>query len=136
MDTIPANLRTLVEQLDDSRQFHDAAAQQSSGALGERHRDKARAYAAMLSEIGEWESRNSDGGEPKHSAASSVDPDCTNPGDGYAALLDRVYRIHRAIATHSAVAPIAEIIRIRATGNAMDGEARDGRRRAGERVRC
>jgi hypothetical protein len=125
MDTIPANLCTLIEQLEDARQFHGHAARQSAGERREHHRAKSQAYAAMVSEIRKWERRISASGEQQYPAAPESGPARSDHEESYAALLERVYRMHRA------VAPVAHAIRMRATGDAMDGEARDGRRRAG-----
>lgn len=125
MDTIPANLCTLIEQLEDARQFHGCAARQSAGEPRERHRARSQAYAAMVSEIRKWERRSNESCEPRRPVAMVDGLDPAHHDESYAALLERVYRMHRA------VAPVAQAIRIRAADDAMDGEARDGRRRAG-----
>ncbi|HET9819799.1 MAG TPA: hypothetical protein VFP92_11610 [Rhodanobacteraceae bacterium] len=125
MDTIPANLCTLIEQLEDARRFHGCAARQSAGEARERHRARSLAYAAMVSEIRKWAFRNNESDAPQSPAASANAPGRSDHEESYAALLERVYRMHRA------VAPVARAIRMRAAGDAMDGEARDGRRRAG-----
>lgn len=130
MDTIPANLCMLIEQLEDSRQFHQLAAEASTGTMGDSHREKSLAYAAMLSEIRVWKSRANGCDEPQQPAAPLDPSDHPHGSDSYVALLERVYRIHRAVAAHGAVAPVATSIRIRAADDATDGEAMDGRRRA------
>lgn len=135
MGTIPANLGTLIEQLEDTRQFHHRAGTESSGNQSQRHRVKSQAYAAMLAEIAQWESRNAACDAQGHSVAPSNDPVHASPlEDGYAALLDRIFRIHRAATAHTAVELVTRRNRIRAPDNAMEGEAMDGRRRAGTGV--
>lgn len=130
MEVIPSNLCTLVEQLEDARQFHAGAARQSDGFRRECHRERSRAYATMLSEIRAWESRKRRFSATHGSGASCDDPGVMYPDDTYAALLDRVYRIH------SSAAPAGQTTHARTTGVTTDGLARDGRRCAGERMHC
>lgn len=125
MGMIPSNLCILIEQLEDARQFHELAAEVSDGTQHKLHHDQAQGYAAMLLEIRRWKSHARQRDESPDSDADLDEVDQTGSSDDYFALLDRVYHMHRA------VAPIARAIQIRATGAAMDGEATEGRRRAG-----
>lgn len=131
MDAIPSNLCTLVEQLEDARQFHDGAARHAYGPYRERHSARALIYAAMLSEIRDWESRKRQAAATEDFASAGDDRCHAWLDDSYASLLERVYRIH------SAVAPAWQAIRARAAGDATeDGSAMDGRRRARECMHC
>lgn len=130
MEVIPSNLCTLVEQLEDARRFHAGAARQSDGFRRERHRERSRAYATMLSEIKAWESRKRRFSGIQSFGASCDDPGVAYPDDTYAALLDRVYRIH------SSGAPARQTTHTRTTGATTDGLARDGHRCAGEHMHC
>lgn len=114
MDAIPSNLCTLVEQLEDARQFHDGAARLSDGPYRERHSARSLAYAMMLSEIRDWESRKRQSSHRQDSGIAGIDPDPPSHDDSYAALLERVYRIH------SSVAPVARTISV---GAAIGGHA-------------
>lgn len=128
MDVIPSNLCTLVEQLEDARQFHDGAARQSDGPYRERHSARSLAYAMMLSEIRDWESRKRQSGIRQASDIADPDPIFLSHDDSYAALLERVYRIH------SSVGAVGKTIHVRAT-SALDGR-RAGTLYAGERMHC
>ncbi|MGH8191606.1 MAG: hypothetical protein ACREP2_09185 [Rhodanobacteraceae bacterium] len=137
MDAIPANLCTLVEQLEEARRFHEAAARQALGDRGDLHRERSVAYAAMLAEIGAWQSRHgaraaedasTENRYPGEVAGSHAE--CPHVEESYPALLERVYRIH------SSLVPAGQSIRAHATGDATDGAARDGPRRAGQRMHC
>lgn len=128
MDAIPSNLCTLVEQLEDARQFHDGAARQSDGLYRERHSARSLAYATMLSEIRDWESRKRQPASAGDSAFG-FDPAPLPHDDSYAALLERVYRIH------SSVGPVGPTIRVCATA-AMDGRRAGASLGMGEAMRC
>ena len=130
MTTVPSNLCTLIEQLEDARQFHELAAEASDGLLSERQHAQSQGYAAMLEEVGRWESRACQRDKVSGSDATNHGRDHAGPDDGYAALMNRISRMQCALAS------VNPLIRIRAAGNTMDGEATDGRRRAGERMRC
>lgn len=127
MDTAPANLGTLIEQLEDAQRFHMDAAQQSVGDVRERHLARSWVYSAMLTEIADWQSRGDpsrvQAGTRQRGAVAAPRP------DGYAALLERIYRIHGA----------ATLAERPASMHAADGTARggatDGSRRAGSRTR-
>lgn len=125
MGMIPSNLCILIEQLEDARQFHELAAEVSDGGQHQLHHEQAQGYAAMLSEIRRWESRASECDESTGSSVTWKGLGHADPVESYAALLDRVYRIHLA------VAPDKTSIRIRAAVDTTDGQARDGLRRAG-----
>lgn len=116
MDTIPSNLGTLTEELEDASQFHASAALHSAGGSRERHRELAQVYARMLAEVRRWESdrRGTD-------APELDDPRASRRSESYAAMLDRVYRIH------AAAVPTRRSIRIRAADAGAEGNARDGR---------
>lgn len=128
MDAIPSNLCTLVEQLEDARQFHDGAARQSDGLYRERHSARSLAYAMMLSEIRDWESRKRQPGTRQASDIADLDSVLLSRDDSYAALLERVYRIHSSAGT------AGKTIHVRAT-SALDGR-RAGTLYAGERMHC
>lgn len=125
MDAIPSNLCTLVEQLEDARQFHDGAARQSDGVYHEQHCARSLAYARMLSEIREWESRVrlSEGRR-----CTDLDPSPPLHDDSYAALLERVYLIH------SSVRPVGRTMQIPA-GALLDVPVATGRC-VGEPMHC
>jgi hypothetical protein len=130
MDAIPSNLCTLVEQLEDAREFHDGAARQSDGLSRERHSARSLAYAMMLSEIRDWESRKREAGLRQGPGTPGLDPDLPYHDDSYAALLERVYRIH------SSLVPVGRAIRVRATTIAMDRGGAGSGVRIGERMHC
>jgi hypothetical protein len=116
MDAIPSNLCNLVEQLEDARQFHHDATRQAAGERCEQHREKSQAYAVMIAEIRGWEFRHRRDGDARHPGETGDRPDHdSRDNDGYAALLERVCRLH------SAVAFVAQSVRLRATGGAMAG---------------
>ena len=128
MDAIPSNLCTLVEQLEDARQFHDGAARQSDGLYRERHSARSLAYAMMLSEIRDWELRKRQSGARQASDTAELDSLLLSRGDSYAALLERVYRIHSSVGT------VGKTIHVRTTP-VMDGRSA-GTLYAGERMHC
>lgn len=128
MDAIPSNLCTLVEQLEDARQFHDGAARQSDGLHRERHSARSLAYAMMLSEIRDWESRKRRSGLRQASGTADLDSIPLSRDDSYAALLDRVYRIHSSVGT------VGKTIRVRQT-SALHGSGA-GTLYAEERMHC
>jgi hypothetical protein len=130
MDAIPSNLCTLVEQLEDAREFHDGAARQSDGLSRERHSARSVAYAMMLSEIRDWESRKREPGIRQGPGIPGRDPDLPSHDDSYAALLERVYRIH------SSLAPVGRAIRVRTATIAMDGRGTGFSLGTGERMHC
>lgn len=129
MDAIPSNLCILVEQLEDAREFHDGAARQSDGLFRERHSARSLAYAMMLSEIRAWESCKREPGIRQGRGIPRLDPDPPSRDDSYAALLERVYRIH------SSLAPVGQAIRV-ATATVMDGRGAGSSLRMGERMHC
>lgn len=129
MDAIPSNLCTLVEQLEDAREFHDGAARQSNGLFRERHSARSLAYAMMLSEIRDWESRKRRPGDRQGYGIPGLDPVPPSHDDSYAALLERVYRIH------SSVGPVGETIRVR-PATVMNARGTGSGRCTGERVHC
>lgn len=129
MDAIPSNLCTLVEQLEDARQFHDGAARQSDGPYRERHSARSLAYAMMLSEIRDWESRTRRSDHRLGSGVASLDPIPPSHDDSYAALLERVYRIH------SSVGPVGHAFPAGAA-TAADARGAGSCTRAGERMHC
>jgi hypothetical protein len=128
MDAIPSNLCTLVEQLEDARQFHDGAARQSDGLYRERHSARSLAYAMMLSEIRDWESRKRQSGARQVPDIPDLDCFLLSHDDSYAALLERVYRIHSSVGT------VGKTIHVHAT-SAPDGRGA-GTLYAGERMHC
>ena len=130
MTVIPSNLCTLVEQLDDARQFHELAAEASDGLLSELQHERSQGYAAMLTEIGRWESRACQRDEVSGPGTTNHGSGHAGRDDGYAALMNRIARMQCALAS------VNPLTRIRAADNATDGEARGGRRRAEERMRC
>jgi hypothetical protein len=129
MEVIPSNLCTLVEQLEDARQFHEGAARRSGGFKRECHSERSRAYASMLSEISNWESRKRRCGTPQDVDADDLSGEVL-ADDSYAALLERVYRIH------SSVSPHRQAVGIGASSVAVGNAAPHGRRREGEPMRC
>lgn len=122
MEALYANVFALIEQLEDARRFHDVEARFSNGVRRQRHRARSDAYAAMLVEIAYWESRHR-GRDARH-PRFTFDP-TASAEDGYAALLERVYHIHAQAVPHK------PFLYARATGDAMEGGATDGTRRAG-----
>jgi len=128
MDAIPSNLCTLVEQLEDARQFHDGAARQSDGLYRERHSARSHAYSMMLSEIREWESRKLRSDTRQASRITDLDSILLSHDDSYAALLERVYRIHSSVGT------VGKTIHVHAT-SALDGRG-TGMLYAGECMHC
>ena len=127
MDAIPSNLCTLVEQLEDARQFHDGAAQ-SDGPYRERHSARSHAYSMMLSEIRDWESRKRRSRTRQVPGVADLDPILLSHDDSYAALLERVYRIH------SSVGAVGKTVHVHAT-SALDGRSA-GTLYAGEFMHC
>ncbi|MGH8216262.1 MAG: hypothetical protein ACREPZ_11295 [Rhodanobacteraceae bacterium] len=130
MDAIPSNLCTLVEQLEDARQFHDGAARRSASFQRDCHSERSRAYATMLSEIRDWESRRRQSVLKPRDFLDTGDSGRALLDDSYAALLERVYRIH------SSVAPTRRTIGASAAGAVIGGSAVDGRWHAGESMAC
>jgi hypothetical protein len=130
VEVIPSNLCTLVEQLEDARQFHEGAALRSAGFQRECHSERSRAYATMLSEIRDWESRKRrpSNGPDFHAAVDAPGDILTD--DSYAALLERVYRIHSSVASHR------RAIGLTAGAVAMGNMAAHGRPREGEPMHC
>lgn len=114
MDTIPSNLGTLTEELEDARQFHAGAALHSAGGGRERHREMAQVYARMLTEVRRWESDRCGIDAPERTDARAPHR------ESYAAMLDRVYRIY------AAAVPARQSIRVRAADAGTNGDARDG----------
>lgn len=106
MDTIPSNLGTLTEELEDARQFHAAAALHSAGDGRERHREMAKVYARMLTEVRQWESDRCGIDAPEQ-----TDSRAPRRRESYAAMLDRVYRIY------AAAVPARQSIRVYAPKN-------------------
>jgi hypothetical protein len=130
MEEIPSNLCTLVEQLEDARQFHEGAARRSAGFQRECHSERSRAYATMLSEIRDWESRKRRPSDRQGSHAAVDAPGDILTDDSYAALLERVYRIHSSVALHW------HAIGIGGGRVAMGSMAAHARPREGEPVHC
>lgn len=97
MSNVPSNLCTLVEQLEDSRRFHDDEAQNSIGARRAYHHEKSQSYAAMLTEIRQWEALAARCDDVPDFIEASNSPGHTHAGDSYAALLNRIVRMHRAL---------------------------------------
>lgn len=126
-DTTSTGLRSLVEQLEDARQFHKVSAQHSTGDQREHHAARSLAYVGMLLEIRRWELRHIPSAKPWY--GDTLDEADGGNGDGYAALMERIYRIH------SAGPPLRNVITTQATtsatGDPGDGVAMDGRQRAG-----
>lgn len=132
MDAIPSNLCILVEQLEDARQFHMCAAQASNGDRHQRHCELSDGYAAMLAEIRLWKQGASQPAREAHSDSGRDDgPIKLVQASDYVTLMHHISRMHRAL-----VASVKPAVRIRANGDAMDGVAMEGRRCAGERMRC
>ena len=130
MEVIPSNLCTLVEQLVDARQFDEGAARQSAGFQRECHGERSRAYAWMLSEIRDWEFRTRRPREAQGFRATGDAPDTVLTDDSYAALLERVYRIH------SSVAPSRQAIGMRASEGVMSTTTARSRWPEGEPMHC
>jgi hypothetical protein len=128
MEVIPSNLCTLVEQLEDARQFHEGAARLSAGFQRECHSERSRAYATMLSEIRDWESRKRRHSHGQDFHAASDAPGGLLADDSYAALLERVYRIHSSAAPHRQAIGIG--------AGAMGNMAAHGRPGEGEPMHC
>lgn len=126
MDATPANLGTLIEQLEDAQRFHMDAAQQSVGDVRERHLARSWTYSAMLAEIADWQSRGDPAIVPADKRQERIAP--AQRPDGYAALLERIYRIH------GAAAPATRPTSMHAPGGAASGVAANGGRRAGSRT--
>lgn len=130
MTMVPSNRCSLVEQLEDARQFHELAAEVSDWLLREHQHERSQGYAAMLAEIRHWESCACQRDEVSGFDATNHGSGHADPDDGYAALMNRISRMHRALAS------VKPPIRIRAADGTTDGQVRDGLRRAGERARC
>ncbi len=123
MNMIPAHLCILIEQFENSRQFHVSAAVQSARDRRARdrcasHRHKAEAYAAMLDEIRAWESRNRMSGH--NDDALQGDLQHLDISDTYAAMLERAFRKYEAVA-FPACDP-----GIRTADDATEGRAKGG----------
>lgn len=101
MPTVPFSLCALAELLEDASQHYELAAKTSDGLLRERRHELMHGYAAMLAEIRHWEScagqRDAVSGfDAINHGSAHAD---AGPDDGYDALMDRVCRMHRALAS-------------------------------------
>lgn len=133
MGAIPSNLWVLVEQLEDSRRFHETAARQSGGPCAAGHRAKSWTYAAMLAEIRAWGARAREHDGLARHASAGDGPDSFECRDSYAALLERIYRLHEAAPAFRPSIRICAADSAR-EGRAREGEARDGHGAQGSRA--